>query len=175
MQKFLTLLLLVVLMISCFVRNAAWQNDATLWLDAAKKSPNKPRGYNEIGLFHIDRHEYQKAFEPLMLSLKLNPYQPTIYINLGLAYEGVGLPDKAMDAYQRVISMNPDDPTAYYNLGLIYYNLKNDRARALELLLQARDRNPFEPDVHNYLAKIYQDMGRMDLAQEELSRYTELK
>jgi len=175
MQKLLTPLLLVVLMMTCFVRNAAWQNDATLWLDTAIKSPNKPRGYNEIALFHIDRREYQQAFEPLQRSLKLDPYQPTPYINLGLAYEGVGLPDKAMEAYQRVISISPDDPTAYYNLGLIYYNSKNDRAKALELLLQARDRNPFEPDVHNYLAKIYQDMGLMDLAQDERKRYIQLK
>jgi len=175
MQKFLTPLLLAVLMIGSFVRNSVWQNDGTLWLDTAIHSPEKPRGYNEIGLYYIDRHEYQKAFEPLQRSLQLDPYQPTIYINLGLAYEGMGLPDKAMDAYRRVISMNPDDPTAYYNLGLLYYNNKNDRAGALGLLLQARDRNPFEPDVHNYLAKIYQDMGRMDLAQEELRRFTQLK
>jgi tetratricopeptide (TPR) repeat protein len=175
MQKFMTPLLIAVLLISCFIRNAAWQNDATLWLDVSIKSPEKPRSYNEIALFYIDRHEYQKAFEPLQRSLQLNPYQPTIYINLGLAYEGVGLPDKAMECYERVIAMSPDDPTAYYNLGLVYYNIKNDRARALSLLLQARDRNPSEPDVHNYLAKIYQDMGRVDLAEEELRRYAELQ
>ncbi len=175
MKRFLTPLLLIVLLIACFARNAVWQNDGTLWLDVAIKSPNKPRSYNEIGLFYIDRHEYQKAFEPLQRSLLLNPYQPTIYINLGLAYEGVGLPDKAMEIYRQVIFMDPADPTAYYNLGLLYYNTRNDRARALELMLQARDRNPFEPDVHNYLARIYQDLGRMDLAREELSRYTQLK
>ena len=175
MHKILMPLLLVVLLIGCFIRNAVWQNDATLWLDVAIQSPTKPRGYNEIGLFYIDRHEYQKAFEPLQRSLQLDPYQPTIYINLGLAYEGVGLPDKAMDIYQRFIAMNPDDPTAYYNLGRLYYTLKNDRARALALLLKARDLNPFEPDAHNYLARIYRDMGRLDLAQNEFRRYEQLK
>jgi len=175
MQKILTLLLLVVLLISTFVRNAVWRNDATLWLDAARQSPTKPRGYNEIGLFYIDRHEYQKAFEPLQRSLQLDPYQPTIYINLGLAFEGVGLPDKAMDIYLRFISMNPDDATAYYNLGRLYYTIRKDRAGALEMMLKARDRNPFEPDVHNYLARIYRDMGRMDLAQDEFRRYEQLK
>ncbi len=175
MQKSL-MLLLVVLMTACsFARNAVWQNDGTLWLDVAINAPNKPRGYNEIGLFYIGRHEYQKAFEPLQRSLQLDPYQPTIYLNLGLAYEGVGLPDKAMDIYQQAISMDPNDPTAYYNLGLLYYNTRNDRARALELMLQARDRNPFEPDVHNILARIYQDMGRMDLARDELRQYEQLK
>ena len=175
MQKLLTPLLLAVLLMGSFARNATWRNDGTLWLDAATKSPNKPRGFNEIGLFYNDRHEYQKAFEPLQRSLQLNPYQPTVYINLGLAYEGVGLLDKAMEAYERVIFMEPGDPTAYYDLALIYYNVKDDRAKALALLLQARDRNPFEPDVHNYLAKIYQDMGLRDLAQDELGKYTRLK
>ncbi len=175
MRKFLLPLLLAALMTGSLVRNAAWLNDGTLWLDVATKSPNKPRGYNEIGLFYNDRHEYQKAFGPLQRSLQLDPYQPTIYINLGLAYEGAGRPDKAMEAYRRVIAMSPDDPTAYYNLGLLYYNNVKDLTLALELLLQARDRNPFEPDVHHYLARIYRDKGRLDLAQEELRRYTELK
>jgi tetratricopeptide (TPR) repeat protein len=80
-----------------------------------------------------------------------------------------------MDIYQRAISMSPDDPTAYYNLGLLYYDVKHDRARALEFLLQARERNPFEPDVHNRLARIYRDMGRENLAQDEFRRYTQLK
>jgi tetratricopeptide (TPR) repeat protein len=175
MQKYLTQLLLIVFTIASFARNAVWRNDGTLWLDVAIKSPAKPRGYNEIGIFYIGRHEHQKAFEPLQRSLQLNPYQPTIYINLGLAYEGLGSPEKAMNIYQQVIFMDPNDPTAYYNLGLLYYNTWNDRARALELMLQARDRNPLEPDVHNILARIYQDMGRMDLAREEFRLYEELK
>ncbi len=168
-------LLLIVLLVGSFLRNAMFENDATLWLDVALKSPDKPRGYNEIGLFYIDHRDYQKAFEPLERSLKMNPYQPTIYINLGLAYEGVGLPDKAMDIYQKVITMNPDDPTAYYNLGLLYYTIRHDREKALELMLKARDREPLEPDVHNNLARIYQDLGQLDLARQELDRYTQLK
>jgi tetratricopeptide (TPR) repeat protein len=175
MQKYIIPLLLVALMTASFIRNAAWQNDETLWLDVALHAPNKYRGYNEIGLFYIDHREFQKAFEPLLLSLRLNPYQSTIYINLGLAYEGLGLPDKAMDIYQRAISMNPSDPTAYYNLGILYDDSKHDLARALELLLQARDRNPTEPDVHTRLAKIYREMGQEDMAQYEFKLYTELK
>jgi len=174
-KRILDIAIILALAILCFLRNEVWTSDGTLWMDIAAKSPNKARGYNEIGLHYINAHEYEKALEAFKRLLALDPYLPTVYTNLGLAYEGLGRIDLALATYEKAATLNPTDPTAYYNMGILYYqNLKN-RARALEFFIKARDLNPLEPDVHQYLGLIYRDQGRQDLADEEFRLFAELK
>lgn len=167
--------LLIILVIVSITRNTVWTNDKTLWTDAAQKSPLKARGYNEIGLYAIQVHDYALALSAFTRSLQLNPYMLNAYINIGLAYEGLGQIDLAILTYRKAISMGPDDPTAYYNMGRLYYEIKNDRDKALELFLKARDLNPLEPDVHHFLGLLYRDRGKGEEALEAFRRHTELK
>lgn len=167
--------LLLVLTIVSFQRNTVWRNERTLWTDTTTKSPNKARGYNELGLYASAIQDYKNTFPPLIRSLELNPYQPAIYINLGVAYEGLNQWDKALEMYGKAISLMSDEPEAYYNMGRIYYNEYHDRTRALNCFLKARELNPLEPDVHQYLAFIYHDQGNIEDAQKERALYEALK
>jgi tetratricopeptide (TPR) repeat protein len=175
MRYFLGAGLLVVLIVISLERNALWIDDGVLWADAVNKSPQKARGYNELGLHAIQAHDYALALDAFNKSLQLNPYLPNAYINIGLAYEGLHQMDMALLTYQKAIGMSPDDPTAYYNMGRVYYKTKNDRKKALELFLKARDLNPLEPDVHQNLGALYRDMGRTSEASEEFRLYDMLK
>ena len=168
---FLTLLLAVV----CYQRNAVWKNDGTLWMDSAVKSPAKARGYNEIGLHYVNARDYDKALGAFTRSLALDAYQPQVYMNIGLAYEGQGRMELAMQSYEKAIAISPGDPIPYYNLGIIYYQYKKDLPKALELFTKARDLNPLEPDVHQYIGNIHRDSGKQDLAEEEFRLFRELK
>lgn len=175
MKRYVAIALVLVLLVLSFLRNEVWTSDGALWMDTAAKSPNKARGYNEIGLHYINSHEYEKALQAFKRLLAIDPYLPTVYSNIGLAYEGLGQTDLALQAYERAAALNPADPTAYYNMGIIYYQARKNRSKALALFTKARDLNPLEPDVHQYLGLIYGDLGRQDLAAEELRLFAKLK
>ncbi len=161
------LAVLMVLAAVTLMRNSLWHDDGTIWRDTIGKSPRKARAYNELGLHFIAEKDYPMALEILDRSLEINPYQPEIYINLGIAFEKTGRTDRAREAYQRALSYDPRDPTAYYNLGLLYYRKLHDSTTALSYLLKARDLDPLEPDVHEWLGELYSERGNARLAARE--------
>lgn len=167
--------LLIILAILSVERNTVWTDDGTLWLDTIRRSPQKARGYNELGLHAIQAHNYELAIDAFTRSLGIDPYLPHAYINLGLAYEGLNRTDMAIRTYEKAMDIDPGDPTAYYNLGLLYYRVKKDRQKALGLFLKARDLNPLEPDVHQHLGDIYRDIGKSELSNEEYLLFRKLK
>jgi protein O-mannosyl-transferase len=68
------------LAILCFLtieRNHAYKNEITLWEDTAKKSPNKPRAFNNLGYAYALAARYEEAEKAYQRALKLNPdYEP---------------------------------------------------------------------------------------------------
>jgi len=50
-KTFLLILLLIIIafLIASYSRNMIWKDDLSLWEDIVKKSPNKARGYNNLG------------------------------------------------------------------------------------------------------------------------------
>lgn len=175
MHQHIILALLAVLMMLSIARNAKWRNEGSLWEDIIKKSPDKARAFNEFGLHVLAAGGHEKAHMLLSRSLQLDPYQPEVYVNLGLVFEKLGQIDNAVSAYNRALFTHPDSPTAYYNLGVLYYRTLKDRRNALDYFLKARDLDPMEPDVHQYLASIYAEMGSTGLSLQEMALYDHLK
>jgi tetratricopeptide (TPR) repeat protein len=175
MHRHVLLALLAILMMLTSARNAQWHTEGSLWEDIIEKSPSKARAFNEFGLYVLAAGDQEKAFMLLTRSLQLDPYQPQIYVNLGLVFEQLGKIDRAVAAYHQAIFSHPESPTAYYNLGILYYRPLKDRGKALDHFLKARDLDPMEPDVHRYLASIYDEMGKADLSRKEMDRYDHLK
>jgi len=151
-------------------RNALWRDDGTIWADSLAKT-RKARGYNELGLHLLAIGNSEGAYRTFAHSLALNAYQPTVYINLGIALERLNRIPEAISAYERAIRFQPDDPAPYYNAGILYYNVLHDRQKALSYLLKAKDIDPREPDVHQYLGRIYQEAGNMEAARTEIELY----
>lgn len=156
-------------------RNSLWDNDLTLWNDALGKSPKKIRGLNELGIYFLDRKEYEKAADVLSRSIARDKYQPRNYTNLGIAYENLNRPDLAAQAYTFAITYEPNDPTAYYNLGIFYYKQMHELDKAFDLLIKARDLDPMEPDVHLFLSYIYRERGDIPRSEDEYRRHLSLK
>jgi len=175
MKNYLAWALLAALVAVTFERNEIWHDEGRIWEDIIQKSPRNARAYNELGLHLLDNGDHAGALRVLGRSLELNPYQPQIYINLGLAFEKTNQVEKAINAYERAMSYQPDDPTAYYNLGVLTYTTLKDRNKALGYLLRARDLNPLEPDVHQYLGLIYAEQGNAALYRQEMELYGRLR
>jgi tetratricopeptide (TPR) repeat protein len=175
MKRYGLLALLAVLLAVSIARNAVWHDDGDIWEDTIRKSPRKARAYNELGLHILAIGNYEKALALFGSSLMIDPYQPAVYINLGLAFEKLDQIDNAIRTYEQAISNQPSEPAAYYNLGILYYNVRGDRKKALAYLLRARDLDPREPDVHQYLGRIYYETGDITRSREENALYQQLK
>lgn len=169
------LILLALLTAGAGARNAQWRDDGAIWMASLAFSPNKARGYNELGLHMLSARDYEGAHQALQRSLALAPYQPTVYINLGIVLQELGRYGEAAAVLEQAIRYLPNDPSPFYNLGILYYDRLHDGNRAFPLLLKARDLDPLEPDVHLHLSRIYQDRGDLVRSREELERYRYLK
>ncbi len=175
MRQLLAIALLAVLAAVSLDRNALWRDDGLLWTDSLRKSPGKARGYNEYGLHLLAAGRHLDAYRVLSRSLELNAYQYEVVINLGIALERLGQVREAISAYERAQWISPGDPTAYYNLGVFHYKTLRDHDTALSYFLRARELDPREPDVHEFLWRIYAERGEHDAAEEERSRHLRLQ
>ena len=171
----IAILLLFVMLAITIQRNELWRDDEGIWGDSVAKAPRKARSYNELGLHYLSAGRLEDGFRTLRQSLAIDPYQPAVYINLGLAYDRLGRTEDAVKTYERAVFLNPDDPAAYYNLGVLTYTTLKDRDRALSYFLAARDRDPLEPDVHDYLWRIYEEKGNRVRAKTEHDLFLQLK
>ena len=175
MRISLLIIVLAALMVTTVVRNEVWRDDGSIWSDTIEKTPKNARAYNELGIHLSAAGKFADALRVLNLSLALDPYQPQVYVNIGTTLEKLNRPEEAVKAYRLAIQYDPRYPTAYYNLGALFYTLYHDREQALHNFLIARDLNPREPDVHQYLGMIYRDRGDIARAEEEFALFRYLK
>jgi tetratricopeptide (TPR) repeat protein len=105
---------------STYERNFVWKDDLRFWSDIAKKSPNKARVYNYLGLAYHKIGDLDNAILQYKKGLSLNPFEIEAHINLGVSYFHKGLIDKAITHFKHVIEINPNNADAHYNIGIAY-------------------------------------------------------
>jgi tetratricopeptide (TPR) repeat protein len=83
-------------------------------------SPHDPKIFNEWGLVHFARGEYDEAIDKYQKSLSLNNRSIQTYLLLGDAYRASEDFAQAMEAYETVIEIAPDDFVGHKSLALLY-------------------------------------------------------
>ena len=132
-MTFIALLLVVASLASAtFRRNMAWADETTLWQDAASKSPEKSRPWNNLGYAYLQKHQPKKAIPALIRSIGISPGHPDAWNNIGIAltqlgtYAGRFSPTYEMfDASAGMNAAYQEEwfALAYNNLGLAYDSL----------------------------------------------------
>ena len=148
----------IVLSIAAYQRNAVWQDEMSLWENVVRKSPQKARGHNNLGIAYYKEGLKDKAIVHYQIALKLKPDYAEAYNNLGIAYYKEGLTDKAIEHYLIALKLNPDYAEIYNNIGLSYYN-KGLTDMAIEHYLIALRIKPDYVEAHNNLGNAYKDKG----------------
>jgi tetratricopeptide (TPR) repeat protein len=143
-------LAVVLLAGATYSRNMVWKDDVTLWSDVVAKSPNKARGYNNLGIGYQKRKEMDRAMEMYRKATTLTPVFIDAYYNLGFTYLFQNQPDQG-----------------YYNIG-IFYALKGRYEDALSNYTKALAANPGFAKAYNSRGLLYASAGRYD---EALSDY----
>jgi tetratricopeptide (TPR) repeat protein len=87
-----------------------------------------------------------RAFVQLERARGLNPLSDRPDLIAGVIASRIGDLPRMREAFERVLDRNPKNWYAYLELAIVS-SLEKDRARALELLGQARALNPSEPVI----------------------------
>lgn len=171
----ITMLVLTVLALSVatYVRNTIWRDPLSLWQDVVRKSPDKARGYNNLGMAFFGKGQYEKALEMYERAIVLNSSYWEYYINRGYTYEEMGQRDKAMEDFDKSIALNPRSYKAYANKGMIYgkTGLFN---KAIEQFSKAIDINPDSALSYGNRGLAYSFIGDYDKALQDLNKAIEL-
>jgi protein O-mannosyl-transferase len=166
--------LLTVFSVATYQRNKVWQNELTLWSDVVQKSPQKGRGYNNLGLAYADRNRWSEAIQAYKTALVLRPKFAEAHNNLGFASHESGHREEAIREFQTASALKPDYAEPHNNLGNIYQELGRSN-EALREYQTAITLNPEFADAHNNLGNVYQELGRRDEAVREFQTALALK
>jgi tetratricopeptide (TPR) repeat protein len=115
--------------------------------------------YNDLGLFYMNKGNYEKAEYYFKSSLDLQR-DAVVENNMGLIYLRQGRDKKAIDWFQRSIETKPDFPQPHNNLGLIYS--KSGRWNQAEAEYRKAIQGDFDyPQAHANLAFLYKKQKRL--------------
>jgi tetratricopeptide (TPR) repeat protein len=145
-------------------RNKVWKTQVSLWEDVVKKSPNKSRPHNNLGLAYSSVGQYDKAIQEYWTVLELRPDSADAHNNLGLAYSYSGMYDEAIKQYIEALEHQPNFAQAHNNLGLAY-EYKGQVEKAIEQYRLALKIRPNFVMVHNNLGLAYASKGLFENAE----------
>jgi Tfp pilus assembly protein PilF len=158
--------IILALSVTTFARNNTWRDDVSIWEDIVKKSPNKARPHNNLGVVYRQEGRLDEAMKEYQIAVRLNPSYADAHINLGVIYQKQGLLDEAMKEYQIAVSLNPKNAVVHNNRGIIY-GRQGRLDEAMREFQAAVRINPDYADAHSNLGVAYQQKGRLDEAKSE--------
>jgi protein O-mannosyl-transferase len=157
-----------------YQRNKVWQDEVTLWTDVVRKSPQKARGYNNLGSAYKKLGQYEDAIREYQTALTLKPDYAMAHYNIGIIYKELGQLDNAIRKYQTAVTLKPDYPEAQNNLGVVY----KEMGRLDEALKEYNSALTLKPDyaeAHINRGNVYQALGRREEAIREFQAALTLK
>ncbi len=163
------IMIITVLALTSYNRNADWKNGVTLWSDALRVNPDSVVSLNNRGKSYYLLGFYDKAIDDFSRVIELKPDYALTYNNRGAAYLSKGLTDRAIADFSMSIKGNPGDIGSYVNLAIIYQN-KGMYAEALSVINKARDIDDKVPALYNVLGITYARMGKYEEAVKEFSK-----
>ncbi len=159
---------------STYARNIVWKDETSLWEDVIKKSPNKARPNNNLGVFHRKHGRMNEAIKEYAAALRLDPDYPDAHNNLGNVYYAQGRMDDALKELQAALKLKPDYPDAHNNLGNVYY-AQGRMDNAIREYQTAVKLKPDYAEAHYNLGNVYRLRGHMDEAIREYETALKLK
>jgi Tfp pilus assembly protein PilF len=151
-------LIMAVLGTTTHLRNNVWATEISLWEDVVRKSPQKMRGYYNLGNLYRTERQYDKAISHYKEALKLSPDIPRAHNNLGLAYKSKGQYDMALPHLLEALRLSPNIRAIHINLGVVYRSL-GTFDKSIAHFKKALESEPNNAMIHLNLSESYRAMG----------------
>lgn len=145
-----------------YARNQVWQSSISFWEDVIRKSPNKARGYNNLGAVYNHFGKQKEAWKYFEMAFEKNPRVPEVY-KLGVAREHEGKIEEAIVLYQKSVEWMPRFFVAYDRLGLAYQKVGNIE-KAIESFENVLRINPRYAAAYKHLGMIAKNRGERQKA-----------
>lgn len=117
--------LVPVLAITSYNRNEVWKDELTLWGDVLKKSPEKPRALNNMGITLLKLGRRAEAITWFDKAIAKNPGYKDPWLSRGNAKQDLGDLQGALNDYTAAIKIDSLYPESYYNRGFTRATLKD--------------------------------------------------
>ncbi|MGK7344508.1 MAG: tetratricopeptide repeat protein [Candidatus Nitrospinota bacterium M3_3B_026] len=149
-----------------YARNEVWKDDITLFKDTVRKSPDKSRPRNLLGVAYLNAGRLDEAIDMFLLAIRMKPGSTQPRMNLGLAYIKKGMIDSAIKTYRDLLAIDPDNVMARNNLAGLYVK-KGYYGDAEREFRRALAVDPDDMYVHNNLGVLYERQGLWEQAARE--------
>lgn len=105
--------------------NQAWdrgdrQNAEALFRQLMEEYPDRPEGYNKVGVVMAESGQLNEAEQYFLRALAQDRSHAPALTNLGNIYLERGHTDQAIQHYMLALSSDPDYPAAHRNLSVAY-------------------------------------------------------
>ncbi|MGD9097076.1 MAG: tetratricopeptide repeat protein [Desulfobacterales bacterium] len=131
-------------------RNRVWQNRATLWQDAAMKSPNKARPHHNLALALAEKGQSVKAIEHYRRAIEIDPDKATFHTDLAVELAALGDLRGAMRHYDKALAIVPEFFLAHLSMGKTLIQ-SGDRDAAMAHFEKASEIKPNSAELHKTL------------------------
>lgn len=146
------------------IRNFAWRNSATVWLEVAEHYPDNPLPHRNLGVWFMGCGLLDKAIDEFKIAISLDPAFVIAYQDLGLCYYNKELLDEAIGEFEKALKLGLNQPEIYINLGACLIGKKQYR-EAIDYIQEAIKTEPMS-------TKAYYNLG---VAYANMKNYTEAK
>lgn len=150
-------------------RNEVWRTESALWEDVIRKSPSKPRGYNNLGLAYRREGDLKGAQKMFDRAILLKPDYAKAYYNRGLVHFDAGRQSEALADFGKAISLQPDFLDAYNYRGVLLGKLGRTE-EAIENFKEVIRLKPDHAPAYSNLGLAYGKTGRLEKALQMLTR-----
>ena len=139
--------------------------------------PSYAEAFNNIGVTLQDQGKLDEAIEAYSSSLAVKPDYADAYYNMGNALREQGTLEEAKDAYNKAISIKPDYAEAHRNLSsIIKYKEDDNQINQVQKISTQKGLSENTQCHLNFtLAKMYEDVGKLDKAYSHLSEANALR
>jgi tetratricopeptide (TPR) repeat protein len=145
------------------LRNNVWRDDIALWKDVIKKSPEKARGYNNLGSAYRRKNENEVAMRYYEQALSLKPDFKEARFNLANVLKEKKELKRAAEEYTKILLTHPEDASARNCLGVVFDEMgMPGKAREQYRLAALTDKNSGYADYN--LGNAYFKEGKTDEA-----------
>lgn len=163
-----------VLALWTYQRNAVWQDDIHLWQDCVKKAPRTPRGYTNLGNAYLNHKHFNKAIAAYEKALEIDPQDSMTHSNLGNAWLTGGDVRKAIRHYRAALKIAPENAAAHSNLG-VAFNTLGDYDKAIHHFNQAVTLDPNRMEIYNNIGNILARQNKLEGAIRYYRKAIEIK
>lgn len=155
-------------------RNSVWKTPVVLWQDVIKKSPQKSRGYLNLGKAYLDRSDYRLALTYLNKAIQIKPQNYDAFNYRGLLLYRQGLHSMAVDDFTRAIDIDPTRTTALVNRGNVYRKT-GQYTLALSDMNQAITKSPQDFRAYVNRGNIFAKMEMFEQALDDFRKVIKLQ